>query len=44
MVRTLCCGHSDPGSIPGLNKIYIFCFSFVAYSGHGSEMGIALGS
>ena len=20
MVRTLCCGHSDPGSIPGLNK------------------------
>ena len=27
MVRTLCCGHSDPGSIPGLNKtlFYFLC-------------------
>ena len=29
MARTLCCGHSDPGSIPGLNKIPFYFFDFV---------------
>ena len=29
MVRTLCCGHSDPGSIPGLNKIVFVIFHCV---------------
>ena len=42
MVRTLCCGHSDPGSIPGLNKV-LFYF-FLLCKRHGGEMGIALGS